>query len=107
MNKIHTLEQFENAKRKTSIILFTADWCPDCMFIKPYLDELITNNPEFSFYQVNRDEMIDLCIELDIIGIPSFLCYQNGNELNRFVSKFRKTKEEIQDFINESKKKIM
>lgn len=103
---IHSLDEFEIAKNKTSIILFTASWCPDCMFIKPFIGELVQDNPEFTYYQIDRDEMIELCQQLEIMGIPSFLSYHNGNEINRFVSKLRKTKEEIQAFINDSKKKI-
>ncbi|MGB3102380.1 MAG: thioredoxin family protein, partial [Psychrobacillus psychrotolerans] len=41
----------------------------------------------------------DLCIELDIFGIPSFLAYENGEEKGRFVSKDRKTREEIESFL--------
>ena len=44
--------------------------------------------------------MIDLCKELDIMGIPSFVAFENGKETGRFVSKLRKTKEEIEQFID-------
>ena len=39
--------------------------------------------------------MIDLCVDLEILGIPSFIAYDKGEELSRFVSKLRKTKPEI------------
>jgi len=39
-------------------------------------------------------------IELDILGIPSFVAFDQGKEIGRFVSKLRKTKEEIIDFID-------
>ena len=48
---------------------------------------------------VDRDEMIDLCKDLDIMGIPSFIGYDNGKETGRFVSKLRKTKDQIEAFI--------
>ena len=44
--------------------------------------------------------MLDLCIELKILGIPSFVAYDKGEELGRFVSKLRKTEEEVQSFID-------
>ena len=44
--------------------------------------------------------MIDLCVDLEILGIPSFIAYDKGEELSRFVSKLRKTKPEIQAFID-------
>ena len=55
---------------------------------------------KFSFITVDRDQFIDLCRELDIFGIPSFIAYHQGKEIGRFVSKDRKTKEEIQKFID-------
>jgi hypothetical protein len=49
---------------------------------------------------ISCDDFIDLCAELSIFGIPSFVGYSNGEETGRFVSKDRKTKEEIEEFIN-------
>lgn len=101
--EIHTLEEFEKASQGKAIFLFTAAWCPDCVFIKPFIGDLAIANPEFQYYVVDRDNMIDLCKDLDIMGIPSFIAYENGEESGRFVSKLRKTKEEIQQFIDSVK----
>lgn len=98
--EIKTLEEFDKIRSGKTIIMFTADWCPDCMFVKPFIGEIVDANPEFKFYVVNRDEMIDLCKDLDILGIPSFVGFNDKEETGRFVSKLRKTKEEIQAFIN-------
>ena len=38
-------------------------------------------------------------MELDVFGIPSFIAFEDGRELGRFVSKDRKTQEEIEQFI--------
>ena len=59
--------------------------------------------PNFTFYSINRDYFIDLCQDLDILGIPSFVSYENGQETGRFVSKLRKTQEEIETFIQSIK----
>ncbi len=101
--EITSLEQFEKACLEKSIFMFTANWCPDCVFVKPFIGEIVENNPEFTFYQVNRDNFIDLCKDKEIMGIPSFIAYDGGNEIGRFVSKFRKSKEEIQEFVNSLK----
>ena len=42
---------------------------------------------------------MDDCLSLGIMGIPSFLIFQKGREKGRFVSKQRKTKEEIKNFL--------
>ena len=44
---------------------------------------------------------IDICQKWGILGIPSFVAIEDGKELGRFVSKDRKTKEEIMTFISE------
>ena len=98
--EIKTIEEFDNIRVDKTIIMFTADWCPDCMFVKPFIGDIVDANPEYKFYMINRDNMIDLCKDLDILGIPSFVVYNDKEESGRFVSKLRKTKEEIQAFID-------
>lgn len=101
MKKLETIEQYnEIIKAGKSILMFSADWCPDCRVIEPVLPEIEQAYSQYTFYYVDRDEFIDLCASLNIFGIPSFVAFENGSELGRFVSKDRKTKEEIEEFIN-------
>ncbi|MDK1716682.1 thioredoxin family protein [Dellaglioa algida] len=83
-----------------SLFYFTAGWCPDCNFIEPMMPEIEAEYTDFNFYKVDRDEQIELCQEWGIFGIPSFVAFENGNELDRYVSKDRKTKEQIEAFMN-------
>ncbi len=76
------------------VLFFTADWCPDCRFIKPAMPEIEANFSQFEFILVDRDE------EMMIMGIPSFVVYEDGKEKARFVNKDRKTKKEVEDFLN-------
>lgn len=100
MDKLLSIEQFEHLKTESSIFVFSADWCPDCRFIEPFMPEIMQKFSQFNFVEVNRDDFLDLCIELGVIGIPSFVAYKDGNEIGRFVSKDRKTQEEIENFIS-------
>lgn len=101
MEKLQSMEQFDQLKKEErTIFMFSADWCPDCKFIEPFLPRLEADYPEYTFIYVDRDQFLDLCSQLDIFGIPSFLAFHNGEEAGRFVSKDRKTLEEIEDFIN-------
>lgn len=100
MKEISTIEEFkELTANGKSIILFTANWCPDCIVIKPFMPSIVEKYSDFNFYTVNRDNLMDLCIELDIFGIPSFVAFKDGEETGRFVNKDRKTRQQIEDFI--------
>lgn len=85
------------------VLFFTADWCPDCRFIKPAMPEIEQDFSNYTFYEVDRDENIDLAAELNVFGIPSFIIYDNGKEIGRFVNKDRKTKQQVEDFLNNLK----
>lgn len=101
MKNLESFEQFEQLKNQGKhLFLFSANWCGDCRFIDPVLPEIEANFKEYTFVHVDRDEFIDLCQQLDVYGIPSFIAYENGKELGRFVSKDRKTQEEIEAFIS-------
>mgnify|MGYP001421941091 CR=1 FL=1 len=96
MKTLQSVEEFETLKNNgIHIFLFTADWCPDCRFIEPFMPEITDTYKDFTFVSIDRDQFIDLCKELEIFGIPSFVAYKDGKELGRFVGKKRKTKEEI------------
>ncbi len=100
MQNLTSVEQFEQLKQDQKVVFkFTADWCPDCHFIDPFMEEVENKFSNFTFVSVNRDEFINLCGELDVFGIPSFIVFENGVEKGRFVSKDRKTKEEIESFL--------
>ncbi|AZV63180.1 thioredoxin family protein [Peribacillus castrilensis] len=100
MEKLQTVEQYDALKNEGKhIFLFSATWCGDCRVIEPIMPEIETKFPDFTFIYVDRDEFIDVCAANDVFGIPSFIAYDNGKELGRFVSKDRKTQEQIEEFI--------
>ena len=65
------------------MLFFSADWCSDCRFIKPAMPEI---EKDFS--------------DMGVFGIPSFIAFNDGKETGRFVNKDRKTKQQVEDFIN-------
>ncbi|WP_125583618.1 thioredoxin family protein [Levilactobacillus cerevisiae] len=83
-----------------TMLFFSATWCPDCAFIKPAMPEIEAEYADYKFIAVDRDENIDLAIELNVFGIPSFIAYADGTEIGRLVNKDRKTKAEVEEFIN-------
>ncbi|MNE51929.1 Thioredoxin-like protein YtpP [compost metagenome] len=83
-----------------TIAVFKTTWCKDCHFIDPFMPELEREyEGRVTFIELDRDDLPDLCSELNILGIPSFIAFRSNQELIRFVSKLRKTREEIEQFI--------
>lgn len=100
MEKITSVEQFEQAKQGEKVVFqFSADWCPDCRFLDMFFQEIIDENKDFTFYYVDRDKFIEICQDLDIYGIPSFVAFNKGEEIGRYVNKDRKTKEQVEEFL--------
>ncbi len=100
MIKLNSEEQYKELKENGKVVfLFSADWCPDCRVIEPFMPEVEADFSDYTFVYVDRDQFIDLCVENDVFGIPSFIAFSFGAETGRFVSKDRKTKEEIVGFL--------
>lgn len=103
MKKIETELEFNEVIKgeRTTVVVFKAVWCKDCHFIDPFMPDVIKKyEHEVDFYEVDRDELPDVCAEYNVLGIPSFIAFKSGNELIRFVSKLRKSREEIEQFID-------
>ncbi|MGU3489905.1 thioredoxin family protein [Staphylococcus saprophyticus] len=99
MQQLENEQQFENLKNEQTVFLFTADWCPDCKVIEPDLPQLEAKYTNYKFISVDRDKFIDICINYDIMGIPSFLVFRDGNQIGSYIGKERKSKEQIDQFL--------
>lgn len=97
MNQAEMKDQIKDGKH---VLFFTADWCPDCNFIKPAMPAIEAEYTDYTFHKVDRDENIDLAAELGIMGIPSYVAYNDGEEIGRFVNKDRKTKAQVEAFMD-------
>ncbi|MCH6264312.1 MULTISPECIES: thioredoxin family protein [Neobacillus] len=109
MENIKNLEQYEELKNgeKAAVMLFSADWCPDCRFIDTFIDEIIENNrEEFDFYKIDSDARKDICAEAGVMGIPSLVAYKSGRTLAEFIGNDSKTKEQIEEFLEGAKAKL-
>lgn len=103
MQKVADEQTFREltGRNELTVAVFKASWCKDCHFIEPFMPEVEAAYAEkIRFVEVDRDEMADLCERLNILGIPSFIAFRGGKELVRFVSKLRKTREEIEQFLD-------
>lgn len=91
-------QQLLNEKSKV-MLFFTATWCGDCRFIKPQMPAIEADFHDYTFVEIDRDEELDLAEKFDIMGIPSFVALNAGEEVGRFVNKDRKTKAQVETFI--------
>ena len=84
-----------------TIAIFKTTWCKDCHYIEPFIADVEAAYADrLTMVEIDRDDMEDLCSELNILGIPSFIAFKKGQELVRFVNKLRKTREEIEQFLD-------
>lgn len=99
--EITSIEMFEEAytSDQVSVFIFSANWCPDCRFIEPFMPNLIEAYKDYKFYYIDRDQWMEICQRMMVMGIPSFVAVRSGKELDRFVSKLRKTETEIDAFL--------
>lgn len=86
-------------KSGRTVVEFSADWCSDCRFLEPAMPAIEADFADSKFIKIDRDGSIDLCKEMNIMGIPSFVVYQDGKEIGRLVNKDRKTKDEVENFL--------
>jgi thioredoxin-like negative regulator of GroEL len=103
MEQVKTEQAFDEiiAGSKPTIAVFKTTWCKDCHYIEPFMPAVEeAYQDRLNFIQLDRDEVPDLCEKLNILGIPSFIAFREGQEMVRFVSKLRKTREEIEEFLD-------
>ena len=82
------------------VLFFSAGWCSDCAFIKPAMPDIEAEYPDYEFIAVDRDENIEVAQDMAVFGIPSFIVFDDGKEIGRFVNKDRKTKQQVESFMN-------
>ncbi|OIK12975.1 thiol reductase thioredoxin [Bacillus sp. MUM 116] len=104
MKEIKTKQEFEEAILSTKPVMakFYAEYCPDCQhtdLFMPILEEAYKEKVDM--IAVNREHFPEVLEKLDVYGIPSFIAFQEGKELNRFVSKLGKSQEEVEQFLNQ------
>lgn len=99
MEKCKTQEEWKKKVQEKTVFLFTAPWCSDCRYLETALPEIEAAYPQWNFVEVNADDFLPQMQTLGILGIPSFVAYDRGEEKGRFCGRQRKTKEEVLHFL--------
>lgn len=74
------------------LVDFNAGWCGPCRALKPIVEELAEEHPEFKFVSVDVDEMDELAEDHDVSSIPCLVVYNGGKEVARNVGLIPKDK---------------
>ncbi|RNA22861.1 thioredoxin [Brachionus plicatilis] len=62
----------------TTIVDFTASWCPPCRAIKPYFEDLAKIYTDVQFLKVDVDNLSDVAGKAGVRSMPTFVVYKNG-----------------------------
>ncbi|ANB59464.1 thioredoxin family protein [Anoxybacteroides amylolyticum] len=101
MKELQTAEQFHEAitSEKPVIVKFYTTWCPDCVRMDMFIDEIVREYSQYEWLQINRDNVPDIAEAYQVMGIPSLLVFQNGQKIAHLHSANAKTPEEVRAFL--------
>lgn len=101
MKKIDSEQQFneivENAT--PAVIKFEADWCPDCKRMDMFIDEIVSENNDKEWFEIDRDQFPELAQKYEVMGIPSLLVFEKGEKTAHLHSANAKTPDQVREFL--------
>lgn len=105
MKQIESNEQFETliSQAEPVIIKFQAGWCPDCRRLDMFIGDIIEENKQFDWYEIDRDDFPEIADKYEVMGIPSLLIFQDGEKKAHLHSAYAKTPEQVSQFLAENK----
>lgn len=81
-----TFEEKVLKNAKPVLVDFWAEWCGPCRMMGPVLDEIAAERAGVvEICKVNCDDDGDLAAKYDVSGIPCFILFQDGVEIDRRV----------------------
>lgn len=101
MKNIESKEAFDNAidGEQPTIVKFEADWCPDCKHMDTFIDEIVDENKDKNWYNIDSDQFSDLAQQNQVMGIPSLLVFKNGEKKAHLHSANAKTPDQVREFL--------
>ncbi|MGM9951380.1 MAG: thioredoxin family protein [Lysinibacillus sp.] len=101
MIEITTVEQFNEiiSGDQKVIVKFFAGWCPDCTRMDMFIDPIVEEYSQYTWYSANRDNFPELAEKYQVLGIPSLLIFQNGEKLAHLHSANAKSPDQVTEFL--------
>ena len=105
MIEITTVEQFNGiiSGDQKVIVKFFAGWCPDCTRMDMFIDPIVEEYSQYTWYSANRDNFPELAEKYQVMGIPSLLIFQNGEKLAHLHSANAKSPAQVTEFLDAQK----
>jgi len=77
---------------------FWAPWCGPCKSMLPVVEELTAEyGDKVKFVKMNVDENIDIPSKFEVMSIPTFIIFKNGEAKRTFIG--AKSKEDMKNEI--------
>lgn len=104
MQSIKSNESFKSVINSDTpvIVKFEAGWCPDCRAMDLWIDPIVEQYNDYQWYTVNRDELEDVVVENEVMGIPSLLVFKNDDKIAHLHSANAKSPEQVESFLAET-----
>ncbi|MEN6319792.1 MAG: thioredoxin family protein [Syntrophaceae bacterium] len=97
-----TKETFHAEVESSSGLVLVDFWgpaCVPCLALMPFVDELAEKHgQDIKVVKVDSSKNRRLCIDLKVMGLPTFLMYKKGQEVDRLSGK-DVNKEELSKFV--------
>ena len=72
--------------RGLALVDFTAEWCPPCRMLGPYVDTIAGEfKDRLTVVKVDVDDQPGLAARFGVMGVPTVLFFRDGRAVDRIV----------------------
>ena len=82
INKDNFNEEVLNASQ-TVLVDFYAVWCGPCQMMHPVMENIASQRTDVKVCKVDVDQNMELARKYQVVSIPTFLVFKNGEVVNR------------------------